>query len=428
MIRRNSDVEADMAEPSAWQERRTFLRGAGAAAAGTIIGGVPFARTVLGAGAPVSAGVPAGAMTEAVLAALPGKKPLIRLSQRPPNYETPVSFFKDVITPNDAFFVRYHLADIPEVALAEWKLKIGGDAVERPAEYDMAALKSGFETVEIVAVCQCSGSRRGLSSPHVQGVEWGYGAMGNARWKGVRLKDVLAKSGVKKEAIEIAFNGADGPVSPKTPDFIKSIPVWKALDENTIVAFEMNGQPLPHWNGFPARIIVPGWTATYWMKHVVSVDAITTPQGGFWMNPAYRIPTGKFPLVDRFLTQETPANTPITEMVVNSLITSVADGQRVPAKRPVEVRGIAWDGGYGINSVEVSTDGGKSWRPATLGEDLGRYSFRPWSLRFTPSKPGSYAVMAKATNRIGATQTLDLNFNPAGYHNNVVQRVNLVAA
>jgi hypothetical protein len=146
------------------------------------------------------------------------------------------------------------------------------------------------------------------------------------------------------------------------------------------------------------------------------------------MNPAYRIPTGKFPLVDRFLSQETPANTPITEMVVNSFITSIADGQKVAAKKPIEVRGIAWDGGYGIKTVEVSSDGGRSWREAALGQDLGRYSFRPWSFRFTPGKAGNHTVMAKATNRIGATQTMDLNFNPAGYHNNVVQRVTVVAA
>ena len=163
------------------------------------------------------------------------------------------------------------------------------------------------------------------------GVEWGYGAMGCARWKGVRLKDLLDKVGVKKEAIEIVFNGADGPIVDKTPDFIKSIPVWKAMDENTLVAYEMNGQPLPHFNGFPARIVVPGWTGTYWMKHVTSITAVTKPESGFWMNPAYRIPLGKFPLVARFTSQDTLVNTPITEMVVNSLITSHAQGASVKA-------------------------------------------------------------------------------------------------
>src|SRR5262249_17489210 len=146
-------------------------------------------------------------------------------------------------------------------------------------------------------------------------------------------------------------------------------------EETTLVAYEMNGQPLPHFNGFPARIIVPGWTGTYWMKHVTSIKVVTKPERGFWMNPAYRIPLGKFPLVSRFTTQDTATNTPITEMVVNSLITSHGDGAQMKAGSTIKVGGIAWDGGYGIRTVEVSTDGGKDWVPAALGEDLGRFAF-----------------------------------------------------
>jgi DMSO/TMAO reductase YedYZ molybdopterin-dependent catalytic subunit len=408
--------------------RRRFLARAGAATATALIAGRATRPGLADSAVPLTPGTPDGLASVAKLEALPGKKPLIKLSYRPPNYETPLQYFNQVLTPNDAFFVRYHLANIPEITAAEWRLKIGGDALERPAEYDLAALRNGFEAVEVVAVCQCSGNRRGLSAPHVQGVEWGYGAMGNARWRGVRLKDVLAKSGVKKEALEVWLDGAETPIVDKTPDFVKSIPVWKALDENTIIAFEMNGQPLPHYNGFPARLIVPGWTGTYWTKHLISVDVNTKPLANFWMATAYRIPTGKFPLVDHFVSQENAANTPITENVVNSLMTNIRDGERVKAGQALTVKGIAWDGGYGIQLVEVSADAGKSWRPASLGEDLGRYSFRPWSYRFTPPRPGTYAVMAKATNRVGATQTFALNFNPAGYHNNVVQLVNLVAA
>lgn len=411
--------------------RRRFLKGAGAATATALIGSAALRRPGLAQTAvPLTPGTPDGLPSVARLEALPGKKPLIKLSYRPPNYETPLQYFNEPITPNDAFFVRYHLSNIPEVSAAEWRLKIGGDAVERPVEYDLAGLRNGFEQVEVVAVCQCSGNRRGLSVPHVQGVEWGYGAMGNARWRGVRLKDVLAKSGVKKDALEVWLNGAETPIVDKTPDFVKSIPVWKALDENTIIAFEMNGQPLPHWNGFPARLIVSGWTGTYWTKHLISVDVNTKSLANFWMAAAYRIPTGKFPTVDHFASQEsaTGTTTPITEMVVNSLMTNVRDGQRVKSGQPTEIKGIAWDGGYGIQSVEISSDAGKSWRLAALGQDLGRFSFRPWSYRFTPPRPGTYAVMAKATNRVGATQAFVLNFNPAGYHNNVVQLVNLVAA
>ena len=231
--------------------------------------------------------------------------------------------------------------------------------------------------------------------------------------------------GLKPEAIEIAFNGADGPVIDKTPDFIKSLPVWKAIDESTLIAYEMNGAPLPHFNGFPARLIVPGWTGTYWMKHLISVTALTKPQGGFWMNPAYRIPIGKFPVVARFVSQENATSTPITEMVVNSLISSHRDGASVKAGK-VTVSGLAWDGGYGIRAVEVSTDDGKTWAQAKVGQDLGRFAFRPWSFDIS-AKRGKVTVMANAINAIGQTQTATLIFNPAGYHNNVMQRVTLNA-
>ena len=320
--------------------------------------------------------------------------------------------------------MRYHLADIPEIDPKTYKIKVGGDAAATPVEISLDDLKA-LPAVEVVAVNQCSGNRRGLSKPHVAGVEWGYGAMGCAKWKGAKLKDVLAKAGIKKEAIEVSFNGADGPVVDKTPDFIKSIPAWKALEDTTIVAYEMNGQPLPHLNGAPARIIVPGWTGTYWMKHVTEINALSKPQGGFWMAAAYRIPLGKFPIRDRFVSQETAVNTPITEIVVNSLITSHRDGAKVKTGK-LTVSGMAWDGGYGIRAVEVSTDGGNSWTNAKLGEDLGPFAFRPWSFDFS-AKKGKNAVMVNATNKLGQSQTSELIFNPAGYHNNVMQNISLMA-
>jgi len=173
--------------------------------------------------------------------------------------------------------------------------------------------------------------------------------------------------------------------------------------------------------------VVPGYYGTYWVKHLNEITVIDSEFDGFWMKSAYRIPVGKFPVVARFISQETPANTPITEMVVNSLITSPSDGTSVKVRSPVTVSGIAWAGGYGIRSVEVSVDGGKSWTDAALGEDLGKYAFRPWSYRFSLKKRGKRVVMARATNRIGQTQTTELILNPAGYHHNVVQSVTLVA-
>jgi DMSO/TMAO reductase YedYZ molybdopterin-dependent catalytic subunit len=372
--------------------------------------------------------LPQGAIDAGVLDALPGKQPLIKRTYRPPNYETPVAYFKDVITPNDRFFVRWHLANIPTIEVSAWRLSVGGDGVAQPFELTLDQLQRDFEPVELIAVCQCSGNRRGLSDPHVPGVEWGYGAMGNARWKGARLKDILARAGLKKETVEIAFNGADRATLDATPNFIKSIPTWRGIDDNTIVAYEMNGAPLPHWNGFPARIVVPGWTATYWVKQVVSIRALTQPLASFWMNTAYRIPKGKFPLVDRFVSQESDTSTPITEMVVNSLITSLTEGQRFAAGAPVAVRGIAWDGGYGIRRVDVSTDEGRTWERAELGADSGRFSFRPWQFTYMPHAKGRVNVMARASNAQGATQTEELIFNAAGYHNNVIQKVGIEIA
>ncbi|HXZ96225.1 MAG TPA: molybdopterin-dependent oxidoreductase [Burkholderiales bacterium] len=407
--------------------RRKFLR----TAAGSLVmagGAALTGRAAFGTDYPGELGpktLPSGTLDSSVLEALPGTLPLIKRAYRAPNFETPTSYFDEVITPNNVFFVRYQLSNIPEVNARDWRLSIGGDSAEKPFQLTFDELKRNFDPVEIVAVDQCSGNRRGLSDPHVAGVEWGYGAMGNAKWKGARLRDILNKAGVKKDALEVVLDGADSGVIAKSPDFVKSLPMWKALDENTLIAYEMNGAPLPHWNGFPARLVAPGWTGTYWMKHIISLNIVSQPFSGFWMKTAYRIPKGKFPVIDRFLSQEAEATAPITEMVVNSLITNLHTGQRFSAGQPLVVRGIAWDGGYGIRLVEVSVDEGMSWRPAELGADYGRFSFRQWSYAFTPERKGGVVVMAKASNRAGATQTFELIFSPAGYHNNVIQRIGI---
>ncbi|MDD2658742.1 MAG: molybdopterin-dependent oxidoreductase [Methylococcales bacterium] len=363
-----------------------------------------------------------GAEESAILDALPGKGALIKKTYRPPNYETPVSYFDTPFTPNNLFFVRYHHAVIPEVKAGDWRLRVGGDAVRTPLELTLEQLRKDFKPVEIAALCLCSGNRRSLFQPPVPGVQWGSGAMGNALWRGVRLKDVFAGAGVGKSAVEVSLDGADSGVLKTTPDFIKTLPLAKALDENTIIAFEMNGEPLPHWNGFPARLIVPGWTATYWMKHLTTVNVLSKPFDGFWMKTAYRIPKDRF-LSGQFSSQETATTTPVTEMVVNSLITNLADGQTLSADKPVEIKGVAWDGGNGIAQMEVSTDGGISWHKATLKQDLGRFSWRQWQYVFEPKRTGEYRIMARATSQSGASQPLEPVPNPSGYHHNAVQKI-----
>ena len=375
------------------------------------------------AGARAEESVPAGAAGGGeLLAALPGKKPLIQRAFRPPNFETPLADLVPLYTGNDVFFVRYHLPVIPQVDIASWRLEIGGPSAQRPLSLTLRELKASFPQVSLAAVNQCSGNRRGLFSPRVPGVQWASGAIGNALWTGVRLRDVLHKADVAANALEVVFNGADTPVLPGTPDFLKSLPIDRALDESTLIAFEMNGQPLPHWNGAPARLIVPGWTGTYWVKHLTDIRIVPAAFDGYWMKSAYRIPTGAFPTA-RFVSQETPETTPITEMLVNSLITSPVHAARLRRGEPAEVTGKAWDAGSGIEAVEVSVDGRQSWREATLGRDLGRFAWRVFQLPLDTSKAGPLEIAVRARSRKGATQPEMLTFNGAGYHDNRVQTV-----
>ena len=366
-----------------------------------------------------------GVRDTAVLDTLPGKQPMIKLSYRPPNYESTLEAFRTAITPNDRFFVRYHLSEIPDIAaLANWRLRIGGDAAGREIEIDRAALDR-LEQVEIAAVCQCSGNRRGLSAPHVPGVQWGVGAMGNAVWRGPRLRDVLALAGVKPGAVEIAYQGPDVGVLDATPVFAKSIPVDRAMDENAIIATQMNGTDLPHYNGYPARIVIPGWTATYWMKHVTRIEIRSTPLASFWMKAAYRLPTGMFP-GSPVPTQDNATNRPITDILVNSLVSSHQDGDSIAAAG-FTLSGIAWDNGSGIARVEMSLDGGASWKPAALGPDGGRFGFRLWSVTAS-AVAGKVTALIRATSMAGATQPEKPVFNGAGYHNNAIQSLPLIAA
>lgn len=364
--------------------------------------------------------LPAGAVQSAILDALPGKQPLIKRTFRPPNYETPIAHFRHALTPNDAFYVRWHMS-VPDLARREWRLRVTGPAAQRPREFTHAEIRRRFRAHEVIAVNQCSGNRRGLFQPHVPGVQWGYGAMGNAAWRGVRLRDVLEDVGVAPAALEVGADGADLPMLAG-PDFVKSLPMWKALDADTLIAFEMNGAPLSRWHGFPARLVVPGWTATYWVKALTGLSMLTAPCDGFWMKSAYRVPRGLFG-ASGFESQDTEQNSPITTIKVNSLVIDPEPGATLAADRPAEMLGVAWDGGSGIAGVEVSQDGGVSWREAALDRDLGRYSWRHWRFAFQVSRPGVARFMVRATARDGSTQSPSLIANPAGYHHNVVQQV-----
>ncbi|HEY8290466.1 MAG TPA: molybdopterin-dependent oxidoreductase [Acetobacteraceae bacterium] len=400
--------------------RRDVLVGIGAAG---LAGRTALAGEVAG----LSPMLPAGTREEARWSTLPGKQRLIQLADRPPNYEAPIGTFREAITPNDKFFVRYHLAGVPDMkGLEDWSLSVDGDAANGPATLTMDDLRA-MPQAEVNAVCQCSGSRRGLSNPHVAGVQWGYGAMGCATFHGPRLRDVLAKAGVKSDAVEIWLDGADGPVLPTTPDFRKSLPMDKAMADDTIVAIQMNGAPLPLLNGYPARVIVPGWTATYWMKHVNGVHISSKPLDNFWMAKAYRVPANMFPVDHPFATQDNSQSWPITEMVVNTVIAEPLDGARVQ-RSGFTVKGVAWDRGSGIGRVEVSLDDGHTWQEALLDRDLGKYAFRSFSLASGLLRPGTRVISARATSNAGEQQVQTLKWNPAGYHNNVPQKLTVHVA
>ncbi|HCL67114.1 MAG TPA: oxidase [Rhizobium sp.] len=361
---------------------------------------------------------------ERELVVYPGKRPMIGLSARPPQLETPFEVFNEgILTPNDAFFVRYHLAGIPtEIDPETFRLEVSG-RVRTPLSLSLKELKTAFDPVEIVAVHQCSGNSRGFVEPRVGGGQLGNGAMGNARWTGVALRTVLERAGVEDGAIEVAFGGLDGPVNPDTPDFTKSLGLDHAMDGEVMLAWAMNGEDLPWLNGFPLRLVVPGYYGTYWVKHLDRIEVLDAPLESFWMKTAYRIPANDCACVEPGKTPS--ASVPINRFSIRSFLTSHADGASVPAGE-VALRGIAFDGGYGITEVAVSSDGGSNWHSTRLGDDLGRYSFREWtsSLRL---KPGQHQLMVRATNRIGQTQPASALWNPAGYMRNVIETTQLTA-
>src|SRR5213082_597080 len=227
---------------------------------------------------------------ERPLVKYPQKRPMIGVTSRPPQLETPFHIFNDgPITPNNAFFVRYHLADVPlNIDPDKFTLEIKGK-VDRPLKLSLNELKK-LPTTEIVAVNQCSGNSRGFSSPRVAGGQLGNGAMGNARWRGVPLKAVLDKAGVQQGVKQVSFNGMDQPVTDKTPDFVKALDIDHARDGEVMLAYGMNGADLPVLNGFPLRLVVPGFYGTYWVKHLNEITVIDNVYDGFWMKSAYRIP------------------------------------------------------------------------------------------------------------------------------------------
>jgi DMSO/TMAO reductase YedYZ molybdopterin-dependent catalytic subunit len=371
--------------------------------------------------------LPGGPGARQITTSFPQKGPMILQRTRPPLLETPFEVFdKGIFTPNDQFYVRWHWALIPtDIDIGKFTLTVRGH-VNQTLSLSLNDILHGLPSVQLSAVNQCSGNSRGFFQPRVPGGEWANGAMGNALWKGVRLKDVLDKAGVKPGAVQVRFKGLEEPVVADAPHFMKSLDIDHARDGEVMIAYAMNGEQLPLVNGFPLRLVVPGWYATYWVKMLNDVEVLDQPDVNYWTKVAYTIPDTPHASIK-------PGETdvkmiPINRMVPRSFITNIAPGSKVKAVAPTTLRGIAFGGDCGVASVDYSIDRGQNWRQTQLGKDEGKYGFRQWQTQFTLPTPGEHNVLIRCTNSDGVAQPDTPNWNPAGFMRNVMESIDIIAA
>ena len=378
-----------------------------------------FLKAVSGAAVAAYAGYPlrARAADDQPLV-VAGKDGMIVRSYRFLDLETPVEYFNNWITPAPHFFVRNHMHEPTTFDSQAWTLRIRGE-VEKPLTLNMAGLRK-LEKHSLVNTLECAGNGRGLQNPRVPGVQWGRGAVGTARFAGPRLRDLLEQAGVKPGGKHVSFRGLDE-VPGEVPPFIRSIPIEKALDADTIVALEMNGAPLPKHNGFPARVLVPGWIGAASCKWLSEISVLEKEFEGNYMNPGYRMPNQPVKPAETVKPEDTH---PLTALNVKSLISSPGDGS-ILKSRTVHVQGVAWAGEADVTVVEISVDGGATWQPGELGHDQARYAWRLWSYRWKAPKDGEYVLMSRATDRQGRTQPLQPVWNPSGYLNNAIDQVRI---
>ena len=388
--------------------------------------GLAFAASPAWAETMIDLPLPGGPIGRAIATDFPEKGPMILQRSRPPLLETPFEVFdQGVFTPNDRFYVRWHWAVIPtEVAVDAFRLVVRGH-VNQTLSLTLKDILA-MPRVEIAAVNQCSGNSRGFFEPRVPGGEWANGAMGNAHWTGVRLRDVLDRAGVKAGALQVRLKGVDEPVVADGPHFMKSLAIDHARDGEVMIAYSMNGEQLPLLNGFPLRLVVPGWYATYWVKMLSDIEVLDQPDDNYWTKTAYTIPDT--PGADVKPGETGYKVVPINRMVPRSFITNIKPGDRLQAGRTTLARGIAFGGDTGVARVDLSSDGGRSWQAAELGADEGKYGFRQWTGRVTLPAAGSYALMVRATNSDGLAQPDRPNWNPSGFMRNVIETTSVVAA
>jgi DMSO/TMAO reductase YedYZ molybdopterin-dependent catalytic subunit len=421
-----------MAVPERSLSRRNLLQTLGLVGGGLAVGGSPKSGDAMAQDPPRTSalerftGPGANPHWNSVGSYLtePQKVPLILLTDRPVQLETPRHYFRTAFTPNEAFYVRWHLEGIPNrVDLKQWKLQVEGN-VNKSLALSFADLTEKFKPVSIAAVNQCSGNSRSRLGPRVPGGQWGNGAMGNALWTGVRLREILEMAGVKSGSLEVQLQGLEtgqGPAGFGSNLFLKS------LDLANPVAYLMNGEPLPMLNGFPVRLVVPGYFATYWTKCLTWIRVLDAPDENFWMKTAYRVPDTPRGNTNPDDVKAGKVKTiPIERFPVRSFLISPDGSSKIPAGLSVTLRGIAFSGFGRVNRVEVSDDGGKTWADAKLGEDHGSYSFRTWEAQWRPKSPGRYSLAVRATDEKGSTQPDEPVWNPGGYLWNRIERQELV--
>ena len=340
----------------------------------------------------------------------PGRddRAMIVRSRRPLNLESPIAALEHRLTPNEAFFVRSHFG-APAIDLAPWDVEVTG-LVSRPSRLTLADLER-LEQATKTAVLQCAGNGRGLYRPRVPGVPWERGAVGQAEWSGARLADVLDRAGIESGAAHVHFVGGDAPPSPKTPAFVRSIPLDRARDPATILALRMNGEPLPVLHGGPVRLVVPGWAGNNWFKWIRRIVVARDEAPGPYMQTSYRMP--RTPVPPGAAPGAVPMD-PVTWMNVKSLVAWPERGRVLPAG-PVEIRGIAWTGQGHVTKVDVRIDREGEWQSATLlGEpELG--AWRPWRLRWESPSRGRHVIEVRAADSMGQVQPESPAWNRSGY-------------
>jgi len=405
--------KATQSQSGARLTRRALIAGAGGAALAAPVLAQELGRMI-------DLGLPGGPSLRPLEPAFPGKRDMIVQRIRPPLLEAPMGVFREgVITPNDRMFVRWNWDMPTAITAAEHRVALGG-AVKAPVSLTLDDIASAGEHVEVVAINQCAGNGRGLSEPRVTGTQWGNGAMGCAKWTGVRLKDVLAKAGVKEGATRVRFAGLDVPLTDGAPQFIKSIPLDIAMRDDVLVAWAMNGEALPLLHGYPLRIVVPGWFSTYWVKMLSTIEVLTGEDDSYYVAKSYRMPAR--PITPEEKDFDTVS---ITTMPPRAFITSHADGEGVALGKPLTLEGIAMGGDAALARVDLV---GEGWEvPCELGPDEGPYAFRRWRVTIPAVTQDLAKIGVRAANATGAVQPDALNWNPSGYARNVIERITLVA-